>query len=392
MTAFELLCKIIASEVMGEDSLSDVDGQLDENLIKELYSVSKRFELCHLCYSPLKRIKPDIAPQLLAPFYNEFTVAVFRNRRFADELSQISELFEKEGVDHIALKGSVIRGYYPESWMRTSCDIDILVKKEELGLARALLEEKLGYKYVYECSHDVSFESQTGVHLELHFYLIEDYISLSAQSRALDGVWERSVLRDGCSHARAMTDADLYFYNLAHMAKHFLSGGCGIKPFIDLWVLENRVQFNAAEREKLVELGELNAFLDASKRLMSVWFFGNEYTSESRTFEKYLLHGGVYGTVENKVRVGVARKQGRLSYIISRIFPSYKTMRNMYPSLEKRKILLPIYHLRRWCRVLFCGGIKRARVQLVGGARLGEDEKKDISALLNSLGFLKKQD
>ncbi|MBO4954226.1 MAG: nucleotidyltransferase family protein, partial [Clostridia bacterium] len=35
-------------------------------------------------------------------------------------------------IDFMPLKGAVIRQYYPEPWMRTSCDIDIHVKKDRL--------------------------------------------------------------------------------------------------------------------------------------------------------------------------------------------------------------------------------------------------------------------
>ena len=387
MTAFELLCKIIASEVMGEDTLTGLEKELDENLIRELYGVAKTFDMTHLCGSALKKIKPAISEQILTYFYNEFAVSVFRNRRLSDELKQISELFEKEGIDHIALKGSVIRFLYPEAWMRTSCDIDVLVKIEQLSVARSALEQKLGYKYLTECSHDISFESVTGVHLELHFYLLEDFSGLSLQSKTIGDIWDKVKPDEGKRHTMLMPDADLYFYNLAHMAKHFLSGGCGVKPFVDLWVLENRVDFDSAKRERLVSEGGLAPFLAASKQLMSVWFFGAEYTEQDRIFEKYILHGGVYGTLENKVRVGLAKRGSRISYVLSRIFPSYKIMKNMYPSLEGRKVLLPIYYIRRWCRVLFCGGIKRAKFQFSKSSTLGKGEINDTEILLNSLGF-----
>lgn len=387
MTAFELLCKIIASEVMGEDTLTGLEKELDENLIRELYGVAKTFDMTHLCGSALKKIKPAISEQILTYFYNEFAVSVFRNRRLSDELKQISELFEKEGIDHIALKGSVIRFLYPEAWMRTSCDIDVLVKKEQLNVARSALEQKLGYKYLTECSHDISFESATGVHLELHFYLLEDFSGLSLQSKTIGDIWDKVKPDEGKRHTMIMSDADLYFYNLSHMAKHFLSGGCGVKPFVDLWVLENRVDFDSADRERLVIEGGLAPFLKASRRLMKVWFFGEEYTEEDRLFEKYILQGGIYGTVENKVRIGLAIKRSRLSYIVSRIFPSYKTMKNMYPSLEKYKILLPFCHIRRWCRVVFCGGIKRAKFQISKSSSIDASEVNETEALLNLLGF-----
>lgn len=387
MTAFELLCRIIASEVMGEDTLAGLEKELDESTASELYGVAKTFDMTHLCGSAFKKMELSLPSEILSPFYNEFAVSVFRNRRLCDELKQISELFEKEGIDHIALKGSVVRFLYPEAWMRTSCDIDVLVKKEQLGSARAALEQKLGYKYLTKCSHDISLESATGVHLELHYYLLEDFSSLSHQSKVIGDIWDKVTLAAGKRHTMLMPDADLYFYNLAHMAKHFLAGGCGVKPFVDLWVLENRVDFDSSEREKITNDGGLATFLEAARRLMKVWFFGAEYTEEDRLFEKYILQGGIYGTVENKVRIGLAKKRSRLSYIFSRIFPPYKTMKIVYPTLERRKILLPFYHIRRWCRVLFRGDIKRVKFQISRSSNVDRAEINETEKLLSSLGF-----
>ncbi len=387
MTAFELLCKIIASEVMGEDTLSGLEKELDESLICELYEVAKTFDMAHLCGSAFKKIKPSVSKEVLAPFYNDFAVSVFRNRRLCDELRQISELFESEGIDHIALKGSVIRFLYPEAWMRTSCDIDVLVKKEQLNSARTALEQKLEYKYLAYWTHDLSFESPTGVHIELHFYLLEDSNSLSLQSETIGNIWDKVAVAEGKSHTFIMSDAAFYFYNLAHMAKHFLSGGCGVKPFVDLWVLENRVDFDSAEREKLVSDGGLAPFCDAAHRLMKVWFFGAEYAEEDRLFEKYILRGGIYGTVENKVRVGLAKSRNRFLYILSRIFPSYKTMKKLYPLLGRHKIFLPICHIKRWCRVIFQGGIKRAKFQISKSSNLDRGEINETESLLSLLGF-----
>ena len=49
-----------------------------------------------------------------------------------------------------------------------------LIKKSEEELS--LLEEKLGYVLFAKSSHDISLNSPTGVHLELHHTLIEQRI------------------------------------------------------------------------------------------------------------------------------------------------------------------------------------------------------------------------
>ncbi len=67
------------------------------------------------------------------------------------------------------LKGSVIRNMYPEPWMRTSCDIDILVEKSSLDVAKKAVQA-IGFEYKGMGSHDISlffrFGSASGASLQ----------------------------------------------------------------------------------------------------------------------------------------------------------------------------------------------------------------------------------
>ena len=57
------------------------------------------------------------------------------------------------------------------------------------------------------------------------------------------------------------------------MAKHFVStGGCGIRPFLDIWVLNHKIDFNREKREKLLSDGGLDVFAKQAELLSEVWF------------------------------------------------------------------------------------------------------------------------
>ena len=64
-------------------------------------------------------------------------------------------------------KGAVFCKYYPEEWMRTSCDIDVLVRRDGLDGAVAWLTKRYGYVEKERATHDVSLYSMTGIHVEL---------------------------------------------------------------------------------------------------------------------------------------------------------------------------------------------------------------------------------
>ena len=62
-------------------------------------------------------------------------------------------------------------------------------------------------------------------------------------------------------------------------------------------------------------------------------------------------------------------------------------MKNLYPTLQKHKILLPFFHVRRWLRVIFKGGLKRARAQFSKSGSISEMEIKDTVKILQYLGL-----
>lgn len=68
----------------------------------------------------------------------------FVNSNVAIEV--ISRCFEEEQIPFVLLKGATIRNLYPEPWLRTASDIDILVHEYDIDRACALLVEKTDFK------------------------------------------------------------------------------------------------------------------------------------------------------------------------------------------------------------------------------------------------------
>ena len=59
--------------------------------------------------------------------------AVYRHQQLKYEYERLVKSLEKEKIPFLPLKGSVIRSRYPEPWMRTSSDIDVLVLTHNHG-------------------------------------------------------------------------------------------------------------------------------------------------------------------------------------------------------------------------------------------------------------------
>ena len=157
-----------------------------------------------------------------------------------------------------------------------------------------------------------------------------------------------------------MTGELFLLYHIYHMAKHFINGGCGIKPLVDLWLIRNKMPIDESRALAMLEEGGLLEFYKKSIALCNVWFDGGVHDTTTREMEEYILQGGVYGTLEQQLAMSQSRKGGKGKHLMSKIFLPYRKMLIYYPSLQKAPILYPIYQVRRWLRILFFGGSHRA--------------------------------
>ena len=85
------------------------------------------------------------------------------------------------------------------------------------------------------------------------------------------------------------------------------------------------------------------------------------------------------------------KKGGKFKHLLSKVFLSYKDMSIYYPSLKKCPILFPFYQVRRWCRILFCGGRKAAMNEIKVNKNITKEEqesqiKKRISGSEDTIG------
>lgn len=316
-------------------------------------------------------------------------MALYRSEQKKYVLEEVSNAFNNIRILHIPLKGSVICHYYPETWMRSSGDIDILIKENDAEKAIQCLCE-LGYKLQKSTSiHDYSFFSPLGVHLELHFSLIQEKCLEKANS-VLETAWDY-INDDFLPYRKRLTNEMFLLYHLAHMAKHFIKGGCGIRPFIDFWIMERKISFDSKILENLLHDAQLFDFYTAVYEVVSVWFENNPHNNVTLSIEEFILKGGVYGTINNAATITAATGESRLRSFSKLMFMSRKSLEILYPKLERCPILFPYYQVKRWFRIF--NKNKRNKIKQLTDIRnaVTKDEISSTVDLLNHLGLNKKQ-
>lgn len=385
MTAESLLFLLLRCVVCEERIDNGIKDFCEQELLEELYVMSSKHNLAHLAGYALEKIElPE--NEILVKFKQAKMRAIYRYLRQDYEVNRLYCVLEEEHIPFIPLKGSVLRGYYPQPWMRTSGDIDILVPESMLDRAAFALMEKLGYTAKGKGSHDISMNSPDGIHLDLHYTALDKERFPNAQA-VLGKIWKDVEKTQSCGFRKILTDEMFYFFHIAHMAKHIENGGCGIRSFLDLWILNHRVVFERKKRDQLLQEGSLLTFALAAEKLSEIWFSHEDTDPMSQQFEKYILRGGTYGILENRVGIYQSKLGGRCGYALQKIFLPYNNLKYHYPILERYRILLPIFEVSRWLKLLFKGGIKRSIHELYVNGSVPSEVRLETEGMLRYLGL-----
>ncbi len=378
----KIFFRVLRSEIENEPLPCEVISSISYNTLDAIYNLAKRHDLTHLFAEVLWENKVfDTFPDANPKFQEKWGMAWYRSERTYYAYEQICVVLEESKIDFVPLKGMVIRGYYPRPEMRIGCDIDILIRERDIDRATDILIERLNCKNNGKGTHDIQLFTDDNVHIELHYSLIEENFSKECFS-VLRDVW--SYIKVSETYKKELTDDMLYFYHIAHMAKHFSRGGCGIRPFLDIYYLKKANVNIRSQATELLKEANLEIFADKCEQLVNVWINGAEYDALMQIMENYVLFGGVYGNLQNKEISEIVKLGGKLRYYMSKVWKPYDDLAFQYPSLKKRKWLLPYYQVCRWGRLIFKGGAQKTikEIGLDGDISM---QRKNISIMLREL-------
>lgn len=376
---------LIRYEIGLDEVLLERDRVFVSENLESLYKLSGAHDVAQIIASALFKLKIGENDKMLQKFSKQQMLALYRYEGLNYELEQISNTLEEAKILFMPLKGALLRRLYPEPWMRTSCDIDVLVKEDDLARAVEVLKEKLAYTSDNRRNyHDISLYSPNGVHLELHFSIQENMESIDV---LLSKVWDYAVLVDGKEYQYQQTNEYLFFHHIAHMSYHFVSGGCGIKPFLDLYLIQQKMPFNLEKVRELCAMCGLQKFYDSITELAKVWLEEKQHSDVTLKMQSYILQGGVYGTVKNGVAAKQGKSGGKLRYAFSRIFLSSKTLMHEYPCIKKHVWLTPFCQIHRWFKILTNSRLKRAVSELKANYSVSKEEIRQTKEFLMQIGL-----
>ena len=323
----------------------------------------------------------DISPEWKEKF-NRTSIIDIRNYLMRDyALNQIAAALNEAQIPYIFLKGSVLRKLYPEEWMRTSCDIDVLVPENEVYKAAEQIEEKTDFVFRKRNYHDISMTS-SHLYLELHFNLKEHMDNID---KLLEHVWDYAVPADD-GNEYVLTSEFQLFHVIAHMSYHMVHGGLGIRPFLDLWLLRKKTDYDEnIVRRMCADCGILT-FYEKCCRLADTWMAGQTVSDDLSILESYILSGGVFGNTENAL-ASKRRKHNIINYMIRRVFMERSLLESEYPEMKDKPYLAPLCQMKRWSRLINQKKRSQIRREINGIRSMNTETIESFDQLLTSLGL-----
>lgn len=380
-----MMMDLINAEIFGGEISSADFGVPTNDELKSLYKLSKSHDLVHIVADALIKHNLIANADIKSVYESAIMSAIFRCENINCEFDSIKSALSDAKIKFIPLKGAVIRKFYPEQWLRTSCDIDILVSEDNIDAASDYLIRTLGYKLEEKAYHDYSLFSPGGVHLELHFSIKEADDDLD---RVLEQAWDFTVPCADNPYEYVFTNEFLLFHLYAHAAYHFKDGGgCGVRPFIDVKLLKNRIGYDRAKLTDLLSHAKISVFADYFDKLSDVWFGDGERDDVIDETENFIFNGGVYGSIENKTAARQSVKKGKFRNLLSRIWMPYEQLCQIYPRLKGKRILQPFYEIKRWFKLFRKDVRKRSIGELKTNNAMTAEKVASTDKMLKDLGL-----
>lgn len=344
-------------------SIHDTKPKLDysknvnwDKIIEE----SNAHSVTGLLYPALKKYdnsKLDI--DVLNSLKKSTFISAVQQSKHIKETAKILELFNKNNIPVIVLKGLVIRNYYPMPDLRTMCDSDVIIHKEDLEKVRTLLLNE-GFREEEDAGHHIAF-FKFGFNLEVHWTLANETFR-KGQECFQEHIWNdaRKIQVDGVDTlALSLEDQALHF--CAHMASHMAISGFGVRQLADLVLLVEHEGKNI-NWNNFIEKAKKSGLYKFSLGMFKVCNYlfnmeipkelndGNNDEEVIKLVVDDIFTGGVYGqrdlSFTFRAQVGYDIEDDSTFSMIKRyieiILPPPSKLSDRYVYAKKHKILLPV--------------------------------------------------
>ena len=340
-------------------------------------------------------ICPD--PEIAATLRNfcKSTVAVFTRRGL--QAQQLAQALEVAGIDHVLMKGYVLRVFYPVPELRTFNDIDLVIRPCDRQKCDQLMLSK-GYQRKTDWEPVFSYH-QGDLLVEVHTDIMEIDVSDKADYRGyFQSMWEHAQTET--AHSYRFTPEFHFLYLLTHIAKHVHGSGAGARMYLDIAAFIRHYGNNLDWewiRQQLVQL-KLDTFAGVVMTAVDSWFGVScpmAYTAAPHAvleqFTAYTMEAGIFGHQNRDAALASLKHTApdvagnKVRQFLKEAFPAAKTIQSRYTYLQDKPWLLPAAWVHRLVKNRQKLGSHTRNMQNI--LRADENEVRTLQQLMQNIGL-----
>ena len=218
----------------------------------ELFKIAGQQSVMGVCYTAFSHLSKDQMPpmELLVKWMAEAETIRGLNELLNQEAARLTQLFSEQGRKTAILKGQANARLYPDKLSRQVGDIDIWVEGGKKGVVALLIKMKLingiGKRITegkaLDSYHHIHIPSnKQGVTVEVHFRPSSGNYNPVTNRRLQQ--WLEHEIPSVTMVPEGFNVPSIKFalmMQLAHIQRHFLAGGIGLRQICDYyWLLRN---------------------------------------------------------------------------------------------------------------------------------------------------------
>lgn len=352
--------------------------------------LAREHKLAGLAYDGLKKsgVALDPVPEkILVELRNACMRAIAQSVQQDAMRCRLEAGLLQRNVDHIFLKGSVLKYDYPVSALRTMSDMDILAKVDDYDALDEIMLE-LGGQHCDGDGNHRSFLLPGNLQIEFHPNLLHHDTPVGTE---INPGWQYAKPSDTC--AKQLTEEGFYLHTICHLASHFTGSGCGIRLILDIWVFHH-LRKAPLDREFVEKEFARFGMLDFARNIEALtehWFSCAEGSPLLDELGEYVITSGLYGTQARHMlnAVSLSENSSKSSALMGQVFRSRAEMEDRFPWVKGKPWLLPV----AWCVRAFRVVTKRSDLLVhwvKGATSVSDDEISQQKALLDRFGIRKK--
>lgn len=323
---------------------------------KKIYDIAYINNVVGIIGNEIKKLPLEQQPdgEIKKLFKRHIAASIFKYDTKVELQQKLKAIFTENNIDYLLVKGAAIACYYPVPELRTSGDIDVIVREEQ-------------FEKVYDVINDLECENITYlpfvIECEIDGVTVEIHKGADVFGNYFDDIFALAD-NNGCEYCLDNYHQMLYVF--LHLTKHLRSNGAGIRMLMDIDVCIREIKdFDA---EKFLNMCKVAGAEQCGKVLLSIckyWFntpISSYFTLEeiievSDLFVKGFLYGGTFG-FENKgygamylagaSKNGNIGKKEKICAFINWLFPPVRILKMTFDYVNKYPILIPFAYVHRF--------------------------------------------